>query len=410
MRQRKSRQIFISALEPSAEAHCANLIRGVRDLLEGPSSHWPGGDTSQIAPPEISGTIEWIGLGGPKMEAAGCTLLENTVGRAAMIYNVFTQLGYYHRLRSKARRYLADNPVDLIIVCDSPAFNFHIAKAAKKLDIPVLFYVAPQLWAWAPWRIYKLRRCCDRLACILPFEKDWFTKRNVQTDFVGNPLFDELIFNPDQCYKSYGDYRPAAPKIALFPGSRKHEIDTLWPAMQETVARVAATHPDLELFVAAADEDKLKQLKAAQIRQINVRYQVGDVFGLARQVDLALVASGSATLQVAAAGCPMLVMYQSNPLAWHLFGRWIIRTRFLCLVNILAGRQLVPEFMPYLPRVETLAARCSALLDNKLALIQTSTALVELTRPFAKQKACRATARIVLDMLCRQSAGSSDNN
>ncbi len=399
MRQRKSKRIFISALEPSGEAHCANLIGSAGQLYDGPSADWPGADHKHVDPAPARGGLEWVGLGGPHMAEAGCELLENTVGRAAMIYNVFGQLGYYRDLLARVRGFLRANPVDLVIVCDSPAFNFHVAKAAKRLGIPVLFYVAPQLWAWAPWRIYKLRRCCDRLACILPFEKDWFSRRGVRTDFVGNPLFDEIPFDPDQCYKAYADYRPSAPKMALLPGSRNAEIETLWPAMQKTVARLAEIHPGLELFAAATDEDKLQRLKAGQIESLHIRYQVGDVFDLARRVDLALVASGSATLQVAAAGCPMVVMYQSSPLLWHLVGRWLIRTRFLCLVNILARKPLVPEFMPYLPRIETLSARCSALLDNKLSLLQTSTALVELTRPFARQKACQGTARIVLEML-----------
>lgn len=399
MSERMPRRIFISALEPSAEAHCANLIRAARRLTEGPAAEWPGADHKHIPLRHGPPSFQWAGLGGPKMSAEGCRLLASPVTRAAMIYNVFTQLGYYRSLLKNAIHYLRVNPVDLVVVCDSPAFNFHIAKAAKKLNIPVLFYVAPQLWAWAPWRILKLRRSCDRLACILPFEKEWFTKRGIPTDFVGNPLFDEIVFNPDQCYKSYGDYSPSAPKIALFPGSRSAELNTLWPVMQKTAAQVAQTRPHMELFAAAADEEKLETLKANQIINLPIQYQIGDVFSLARRVDLALVASGSATLQVAAAGCPMLVLYHSNPILWHTLGRWLIRTRYLSLVNILAGKELVPEFMPCLPRVETISARCSGMLDNKLSLIQISTALVELTRPFAKQKACDSAAQILLDML-----------
>ncbi|HOK65266.1 MAG TPA: lipid-A-disaccharide synthase [Anaerohalosphaeraceae bacterium] len=392
------KQVFISALEPSADAHCAHLIRAVSELTAGPSSDWPGADSRHIPLPEKP-AVQWVGLGGPKTAAAGCRVLENPVGRAAMLYNVLGQLGYYRNLLKTAVDYLKSNPIDLLVVCDSPAFHFHLAKAAKRLGIPVLFYVAPQLWAWAPWRIRKLRRCCDRLACILPFEKEWFSRRGVPTDFVGNPLLDDLLFNPDQCYKSYADYDPAAPKIALLPGSRSAEIQTLWPAMQKIIVEASAHHPNLQLFTAASDEDKLAWLKAHQLPNLSIQYQLGEVFSLARRADLALVASGSATLQVAAAGCPMIVMYQSNPLLWHLLGRWLIRTRFLSLVNILARKELVPEYMPYLPRISAMAARTCAMLDNKLLLIQTSTALVELMRPFAARKASAQTAAIVLEML-----------
>jgi lipid-A-disaccharide synthase len=400
------KQVFISALEPSADAHCANLIGAVSELLYGPSSDWPGADSKHIPLPEKS-SVQWVGLGGPKMAAAGCRLLENPVGKAAMLYNVFSQLGYYRTLLKTAADYLKTNPVDLLVVCDSPAFNFHLAKAAKRLGIPVLFYVAPQLWAWAPWRIFKLRRCCDRLACILPFEKDWFSRRGIQTEFVGNPLFDEIPFHPDHCYKSYSDYNPAAPRLALLPGSRNAEIQSLWMPMQKIVLQVLSHHPGLQVSAAASDENKLAWLQAHQLPNLKIHYQIGDVFSLARRSDLALVASGSATLQVAAAGCPMLILYQSNPLLWHLVGRWLVRTRFLSLVNILARKELVPEFMPYLPRVSAMSARACAMLDNKLLLIQTSTALVELTRPFAGRNASRQTASIVLEML--QSSGPVRN-
>ena len=395
------KRVFVSALEPSADVHCANLIRAVGTLVEGPSAEWPGSSSKHIPLPSKP-AIQWTGLGGSKMASAGCRLLENPVGKAAMIYNVFGHLRYYQMLLRSAADYLKKNPVDLLVVCDSPAFNFHLARTARRLGIPVLFYVAPQLWAWAPWRIRKLRRCCDRLACILPFEKEWFTRRGIRTDFVGNPLFDEIPFNPDQCYKSYSDYTPSAARIALLPGSRSAEIQTLWPAMQKIIVEASVHHPNLQLFAAASDEEKLAWLKAHQLPNLSIQYQIGEVFSLARQADLAMVASGSAVLQVAAAGCPMLIMYQSSPLLWHLVGRWLVRPRFLSLVNILAGKELVPEFMPYLPRISTMTARFCSLLENKLLLIQTSTALVQLTRPFAGRNASQTTAEIVIEMLaCR---------
>ncbi|MHC5018333.1 MAG: lipid-A-disaccharide synthase, partial [Planctomycetota bacterium] len=112
--------------------------------------------------------MRFSGFGGQRLAEAGCELLDDTVSKAAMHYNVLGQLGYYKKLITQANAFFEQNTVDLVVVCDSPAFNFHIAKAAKKHGIPVLFYVAPQLWAWAPWRIHKLKRCCDKLACILP--------------------------------------------------------------------------------------------------------------------------------------------------------------------------------------------------------------------------------------------------
>ncbi|MCK5001112.1 MAG: lipid-A-disaccharide synthase [Anaerohalosphaera sp.] len=375
------KRIFISACEHSAEMHCANLIKAV-------SARTSSDDE-----------IEWVGLGGEKMEAAGCELLENTVDKAAMLYNVVGQIGAYFKRINRVKRYFRDNKVDLCIVCDSPAFNFHIAKAAKRTGTKVLFYVAPQLWAWAPWRIFKLRRCCDRLACILPFEKEWFSKRKMDVRFVGNPLFDGAGAMVADEAKDYSDYDKRIAKVALLPGSRGAEIDTLWEPMQRIAIRLAERFAEIEFTVAAVDDEKLKALKAARVDGFDCEYVVDDVPGLVRRSDLAVVASGSATLQVAAAGCPMAVMYQSNKIMWHLLGRWLINIKHLSLPNILAGKELVPEFMPYFDSVEPIVESCAGLLSDKNKLAATSGELVKLVKPMAEHRASAEVAELVIEMI-----------
>lgn len=394
MNNKKIKRVFISACEHSAETHCANLIGAANDRLSTQRA-WPSGDASVDAAP----VVEWVGLGGDKMAAAGCTLLANPVQRAAMIYNVFTQLGYYKKLIRQATRYLAENAVDLVVVCDSPALNFHIAKAARKLGIPVLFYVAPQLWAWAPWRIHKLRRCSTKLACILPFEEEWFRARGVDVTFVCNPLFDELNESVEKNTKTYANYRSDSPRIALLPGSRDAEIKTLWTAMLEIAARIQERHPQAAFVSCAADGEKLAMMQKMAEGGPAVHYEQGRLYETVKTCDFALVASGSATLQVAAAGCPMAVMYQSNKWMWHLVGRWLIRTRWLSLVNILASKELVPEYMPYFDAVKPIADTCRGMLSNPVKLMQTSQALTDLVKPLTESRACDNTAKIVLDMV-----------
>ena len=389
---KKNYTVFISSLEHSAEMHCANLMGALNDKMAGEAA-WSEA-TSQ---PEI----RFCGFGGKRLAEAGCELLDDTVSRAAMIYNVFKQLGYYKELIQQANTFFARNKVDLVVVCDSPAFNFHIAKAAKKHGIPVLFYVAPQLWAWAPWRIKKLKRCCDKLACILPFEKEWFRKRGVDAEFVSNPLFDETRIDLQGNFKPYSNYDAQAPKIALLPGSRDAEIETLWPAMLEIAAALQKKHP-AAVFTACAP-DALKRAKLEQLYNqhptVSIEYAVGAVIEQCRQSDLALVASGSATLQVAAAGCPMVVMYQSSRLMWHLVGRWLVRLPHLSLVNILAGKELVPEFMPYFTSTQPIIDRAHGLLCTSERMSQTSQSLLALVDPLTQRRASDAVADIVLDML-----------
>ncbi|MHC5061805.1 MAG: lipid-A-disaccharide synthase [Planctomycetota bacterium] len=376
------KRIFISACEPSADAHCTALINAVAE--KAPDS------------------VEWVGVGGRKMADAGCNLLENTSRNAAMIYNAFAQVGFYVKLLKRISTYFKKNRIDLVIVCDSPAFNFHVAKIAKKNGVKVLFYVAPQLWAWAPWRISKLRRNCDKLACILPFEEKWFNNRRVDTTFVGNPLFDGITIDAAKDYKSYTGYDPRNANILLLPGSRLAEIKLLWPAMQSIATRISHRWPQISFTVSAVDDDKLQILKENETDQFDCQYTTESVTAAARRADLALVASGSATLQVAAVGCPMVIMYQSNKILWHLFGQWITRTRFLSLVNILARQEMVPEFMPYFTSTEPIFGKCIRLLASRNRLCKLSKQLAELAEPLARGCASDKVADIAIEMIDAQ--------
>ena len=370
-------KVFISAAEPSGEAHCANLITTLQK----------GSD------------IDFVGLGGPRMAQAGCKLLEQTTAKAAMTYNALGQIGHYYKLIRRVTAYIKKNNIDLMIVCDSPAFNFHIAAAARKAGIKTLFYVAPQLWAWAPWRIRKLRKYCDRLACILPFEEQWFRQRGINAEFVGNPLFDSLSVDPATNRKKYDDFNTENAVVALMPGSRKAEIDSLWPAMQQIAKRLKNGRPGVKFAVVALDQGGVRYLQDTQIKGLTCEYSISEIPEAARRADFTLVASGSATLQVAAAGCPMVVMYQSSRIIWHLLGRWLVRSKYLSLVNILAEKELVPEFMPYFSSIEPIIEKSKQLLADKAELGRISDELVELAEPLAQKRACDSVAKIVLEML-----------
>lgn len=370
----KQYRVFISAAEPSADAHCAGLITAMG---------------------KMRGDVEFVGVGGPRMAEAGCELLETTVGRASMIYNAFAHVLHYYELLRRIRRYLQENRVDLVVVCDSPALNFHVARAAKKAGIRTVFYVAPQLWAWAAWRIAKLRRCCDKLCCILPFEQEWFAGRGLDTVFVGHPLLNDACPEP----KAYEDFQARCVRVALMPGSRTAEIKSLWQPMQEIAERIREKFPDASFVAVAVDEAGRRKLQAAQIAGFECEYSLGAVSETARQADFAIVASGSATLQVAAAACPMVIMYQSSPVLWHLVGRWLVKTKYLSLVNILAGRELAPEFMPYFRSVEPIAKKCVELIEYKDSLKKMSGELVELVKPLRPANASQTTVEIVGEML-----------
>lgn len=378
MQKDKKYRIFISAAEPSADDHCANLITAFRSA---------GHDN-----------IELVGIGGPKMTRAGCDLLEVTVGKAAMIYNAFTQIGHYYMLLRRIKRYLKSNKTDLVVVCDSPAFNWHVAKFARKTGIKTVFYVAPQLWAWAGWRIRKMRKSCDKLCCLLPFEQDWFSRRGVDTTFVGNPMLAAIPIEWGR-QKDYSGFDPKNVRIAIMPGSRDAELKSLWQPMQKIALRIKAKYPGATFVTVAVDDKRRKSLEQAQIPGFECDYMINSVCRTADVVDFAIVASGSATLEVAAMACPMVVMYQSSRILWHLVGSWLIKTKFLCLVNILAGKELVPEFMPYFTSIDPVVESIEGFLEDSSKLTQLSGQLAELTRPLGQKNTGREVAKVILQML-----------
>jgi len=374
----KTYRIFLSAAEVSGDRHCAGLIGALQ---------------------KNNPNIKFVGVGGEQMAAAGCKLLENIADKAAMIHNAFAEVFRFLRLIRVIRRYLKKNKVDLVIVCDSPAFNFHVAAAAKRMGIKTLFYVAPQLWAWAPWRIGKLKKYCDKLCCILPFEQDWFAQRGVKATFVGNPLLEKFPTDMLNNRKSYDNFDIANATITLMPGSRDAEIETLWPAMQKIARKIKYKYPNVNFTTVAVDSKKKQALWSMQTVGFRCIYIIGSVEQAALEADIAIVASGSATLQVAAAGCPMVVMYQSNKMLWHLVGRWLVKMKFLSLVNILADRKLIPEFMPYFDSIEPIGETVEQMLTDRANLSVLSGELIELVEPLRQTIASENTAQIALEML-----------
>lgn len=374
----KKCRVFLSAAETSGDRLCAKLISVLK---------------------QKNPDIEFVGLGGENMARAGCEIIVNTTQKAAMHYKALLKIFFFLKVFKKARRYFENNKVDLVIVCDSPAFNFHIAKAAAKSNVKTMFYVAPQLWAWAPWRIRKLKRLCTApLAALLPFEPEWFGSRGVDCRFVGNPLLEEIETSKIKP-KDYRGFSIASAHIALMPGSRPAEIKTLWPAMQQMARRLKARHPGIKFTAVAADENVLKTLKKTELKILRCNYATDAVFDTAKKVDLALVASGSATLQVAAAACPMAIVYQSNKFLWETIGKRLVKIPHLSLVNILAGKGLVPEFMPYFTSVSPIVEACEKLLNDTEAMKKLSTELNTLLQPFNNTNAAEAVADMAISAI-----------
>jgi len=257
------------------------------------------------------------------------------------------------------------------------------------------------LWAWAPWRIKKLLRYCDNLACILPFEQQWYRKRGVKAEFVGNPLLENCGSDLAKNSREYGDFNAENATLALMPGSRKAEINSLWKPMQRVALRIKNKWPGIKFAAAAVDRNGMQHLQARQIKGFTCEYAINSVGATAGRADFTIVASGSATLQVAAAGCPMVIMYQSSRILWHLFGRWLVKSKYLSLVNILADKELVPEFMPYFGSIDPVVQKCVQLLGDRDKLAQVSSELIKVVEPLAEQTASEKVAEMAIEMLAQ---------
>jgi len=228
---------------------------------------------------------------------------------------------------------------------------------------------------------------------------EWFGQRGVEAHFVGNPMLDALDKDLSKYKKFYSDYNLQTVHIAIMPGSRDAEIGSLWRPMQQIANQIKSKYPNVTFTAVAVDEKRKDILKSYQILGFRCKYAVGSVNEIAQESDFAIVASGSATLQVASAGCPMVVMYQSSRIMWQLIGRWLVTAKNLSLINIIAQRDLVPEFMPYFDSVKPIVESIIKLLEDQNGLSQLSGELIKLVEPLGKENASQNVVQIVREML-----------
>ncbi len=380
-------RIFISAGEPSGDLHGANLIEALRARL-----------------PEV----EFVGFGGPKMSEAGATLLYPLVNLAIMWFlNVFLNILTFLRLIFRADRYFRDQKPDAVILIDYPGLHWWIAKRARARGIPVFYYVPPQLWAWAGWRVKKVQRTVDLVLCSLPFEPDWYRARGVtQAEYVGHPFFDELAERElDESFLAQVQANAHhGPLVAILPGSRTQELTRNLPIMIRAAAKLARQRPATRFAVACLHERH--RALAEQIIRANTRGAEGqsvpriDVFAartpeLIRSADVAWAVSGSVSLELMMEALPTVILYKLNR-----FDLWIarpfIKAKYITLVNLLADEELMPEYLTERDVSDELSGWARTWLDDPVARARATANLAALrhhvARPGASQ---RAAGRIV---------------
>jgi len=380
----RSPRILIIAGEASGDLHGAKLAAALKAKA-----------------PELS----IVGVGGPRMQAAGVELVQslghlNVIG----IAGPSAVRALAHRVLA-IRRMLRRDPLDLVVLIDNPGLNFHFARVAKRAGHRVVYYIAPQLWAWRPRRMRWIQRRVDYVVVILPFEVELYRRAGVPCAFVGHPLLDEVApsYDRDRLRAAYGLPREAC-VIGLLPGSRAGEVRALLPVMLEAARLLQGQGRSLKVILAVAetvDPDEIKRL--CEGAGLDVRLVARDPNGVMAAADVLFIASGTATLQAAIIGTPMVIVYKL-PWLTYLLARLLVRVPSIGLANLVAGRPFIPELIQHQATPARLAEEARRILDDASYRERMRTEMTRVKSLLGPPGASERAAAMVLQQLDRAEA------
>jgi lipid-A-disaccharide synthase len=363
MRTNQQKTILLTAFEPSGDALGAMAARGLKN---------------------VDGSAQLFGLGGREMESAGVTLLAQTTQEAKMGLGAISEIKRIKRLVDMVALWIEEHRPDVVVAVDSPAANWPVCKVAKQYQCKVVHLAAPQLWAWAPWRIKKMKRLSDHVMCLLPFEPKWFETRGMPATFIGHPAMG--TYETTELALPNGD-----PNIVLLPGSRESEIVKNLPMQQTILRRICQEFPQTEAVIACRSEDVARVQPYACGLQI-VADQLPSVLEWA---DLALNVSGTVSLHVMRHSTPMIGMYKTNMLS-RLAAKVVLNTPYRLLPNLIAGKHIVPEFIPCGNIAGQIGDLAVALLGDEAEMNEMRSQLQKEAAIYATHDPSREAAEIIL--------------
>ncbi|HEV8540686.1 MAG TPA: lipid-A-disaccharide synthase [Nitrospiraceae bacterium] len=369
-------RILIVTGEASGDLHGANLAAAIRGLRP----------DAQI-----------LGVGGSKMKAAGVDLLSGIERLDAMglvgLAQLRAALGTYRFLA----RFLREQSLDVVVFIDNPGLNLRLARVAKRAGQRVVYYIAPQIWAWHASRIKLISQVVDRMIVILPFEQELYRRAGITCDFVGHPLLDAVApsYDRSELRKRFG-LDVTARVIGLLPGSREKEVRVHLPLMLQAAGRLARMKPELQFAMAQAasiPKDLIEELSTGTGVTVKIVHdQASEVMAAS---DLLLVASGTATLQAAVIGTPMIIVYRTTWLT-STIARLVIQVPWIGLVNIVAGRTVAPELIQQEATPARLAEEATRLLRDQQADRDIRAALQAVREQLGEPGASKRAAAAVL--------------
>lgn len=374
------KKVLLIAGEVSGDLHAAALVRAIH-----------------ARSPEI----EFWGIGGPELEAAGMDNRYSIRDMAVLgLAEVLRRYGFFRRVYRDMVCQLDRRRPDAVLLVDYPGFNLRFAAEAHRRGVKVIYYICPQVWAWHRSRIQVMARIVDRLMVIFPFEPAVFSGTGLKVDYVGHPLVDAI---------RVAKAAPLAPlpwngepRVALLPGSRAQEVARILPRMIGAARKVKEKYPTASFLVAAPNEE-MAGLSRALLHRIKARVEgveivVGQTRQVLRQACAAMVASGTATIEAALLECPMIVVYRTAWLTYWL-GRWLVTVDHLGMVNLVAGRTVCPEFIQHHAQPAAMASALEPLLTDTSDRRRMVMGLREVEKRLGEGGAAERSAQIVLEEL-----------
>lgn len=371
-------RFFFSAGEPSGDRRASEVIEALKSL-----------DSS----------IQIDALGGPLMQQAGAHITHDLVSQPVIgLRGIISRLPYFRRILKETVSHIKTHGTDVLVLVDYPGFNLRLAEAARREGIRTVYYISPQIWAWGGGRIHRIKRAICLMLVVFDFEKELYEDAGVQVQHVGHPLLDELSFEPEKFFFGEASLSSEGPLLGLFPGSRTSEVNRIFSVMLETGAQMRRHIPDMQLACATVPgvSRNLYDHEIARSGTPCVLIE-GATHGLMKSCNLALVASGTATLETALFGTPQLILYRTDAIT-AMIVRMVLRLPGIGLVNVVAREQIVPEFLQGNCRADRIAPVALEILRTEDARSQSKRLGELLKKRLGQSGAAMRAAHAMLDL------------
>lgn len=346
----------------------------------------------------------FYGVGGPRMEAAGCDIL--IPGEQLAVMGIVEVIGHFPVIWRSFQRLKAelhgDCKPDALVLIDFPDFNLRLAGQAKKADVPVLYYVSPQVWAWRKGRVNKIARVVDSLAAIFPFEPVYYEGLDIRVQYVGHPLLDEFTTVSGRIDLRKKLQIPASGKVVgLFPGSRRNELNYMLETLVEAASLIRSSYSDVHFLIPVADSLSQTEIQSKFPADVPVSFiesSTVNIYDIARCCDTILSVSGTVTLQIALAHTPMAIFYKASPLTYAI-GKRLVRVEHFGLPNIVAGARVVPEFLQDMATPKALSDEALHVLNDDAYAMEIRAGLQQVHDKLGEPGCSNRVAAMLFEML-----------